>query len=224
MINKLFVITSDSVNPYNNLALEDLINEKVVGFIAVAEEKKNVEEKNRKGLVSVYVDKEHRHCGLGTMLLRCLIQHNCANRNKKELTYQLLDSRIFTNNAISIRLHEKAGFKKVRYCKNSLNKNGICVISEIHFPLRCVLTVRKLRLSEFVYHEYTWVGCFAFNKWGNRADSDAAGTDKNQGITGMKTRFYLLRQRRIYRGMKWHGVFPGSKCGTGNLLTGKMPV
>lgn len=36
----------------------------------------------------------------------------------------LLHSKIFTNNKASIQLHEKAGFQRIGYYPNNLNKNG----------------------------------------------------------------------------------------------------
>lgn len=103
-----------------------VIDNNIVGFVAVAAEKQFTEElKSKAGLVSIYVDHRYRHSGIGTMLLQCLIRYNSylqmAGRNG---AYRYLHSRIFTNNQLSIDLHKKVGFKNVQYCEKSLKKNG----------------------------------------------------------------------------------------------------
>lgn len=95
-----------------------IINEQVIGFVAVTGEGEN-------GIVSVYVDKDYRRLGIGSMLLQCLITYNVYQAKKKRKRYLSLHSKIFTNNTASILLHEKAGFVRIGCYQKSLNKNGI---------------------------------------------------------------------------------------------------
>lgn len=97
------------------------MNGKLVGFVAVAD---GAGEKMSMGKISVYVDRKYRQTGIGSMLLQCLIHYNEFLNENHHNNFHLFHSIIFTNNRASIRLHEKAGFQRVEYRKNSLRKNG----------------------------------------------------------------------------------------------------
>lgn len=99
------------------------VNGLIIGFVALSG-KNSIEEKEKIGEISIYVDSEYRKKRIGTMLLHCLLMYMeyCNENTNKQ--YELLQARIFTNNIASIVLHEKVGFQKVSYCKDSLKKNG----------------------------------------------------------------------------------------------------
>ncbi len=59
--------------------------------------------------VSVYVDENYLHKGIGTKLLNCL----CEEADK--LGYWTLYSSIFEDNIASIELHKKCGFRVIGY-------------------------------------------------------------------------------------------------------------
>lgn len=59
--------------------------------------------------VSVYIDQQHQGRGLGERLLNDLIKSSVANG------IWTLQSQIMRDNAASIRLHEKCGFRMVGY-------------------------------------------------------------------------------------------------------------
>ena len=82
--------------------------------------------------VMVYVHEAHRHCGAGTMLMRRLMEeapkHGCWT----------LYSSIMSENAQSIRLHEKCGFRTVGYreriAKDRYGNWKDTTIMEYRFP------------------------------------------------------------------------------------------
>lgn len=94
---------------------------KVVGFVVVTDK---ISGQATLGEVSIYVDSRYRQEGIGHRLLQCLIHYNDFSNENQNNNFHLFHSVIFTNNRASIRLHEKAGFHRVAYRKNSLSKNG----------------------------------------------------------------------------------------------------
>ncbi len=83
----------------------------VVGFAAISP---TSSKPHYKGVVevSVYVDENHLHRGIGTMLLNRL----CEESDK--LGYWTLYSSIFYDNIASIELHKKCGFREIGYREN----------------------------------------------------------------------------------------------------------
>lgn len=69
--------------------------------------------------VSVYTAEEERGKGIGRILLNELIRQSEANG------IWTLQSSIFSENQISIRLHENCGFRKVGYREKIGKKNGV---------------------------------------------------------------------------------------------------
>lgn len=83
-------------------------NNEIVGFVAVSP----VSEKNHySGVVEVmvYVDENYWHKGVGTCLLRKLIEEAPKNG------FWCLYSSIYSSNEKSIRLHSKCGFRTIGY-------------------------------------------------------------------------------------------------------------
>lgn len=85
-----------------------VIDDQVVGFVALSptssrEVYKGVVE------VSLYVDNSYKNCRIGTTLLKTLI----VDSEKKG--YWSLYSSIIAENAASIRVHERCGFRQIGY-------------------------------------------------------------------------------------------------------------
>ncbi|WP_455715997.1 N-acetyltransferase family protein [Anaerosporobacter sp.] len=85
-----------------------IIENQVVGFAALSPTSSR---DIYKGVVevSLYVDESYKNCKIGTTLLKTLI----VDSEKKG--YWTLYSSIIAENASSIRVHEKCGFRQVGY-------------------------------------------------------------------------------------------------------------
>lgn len=68
--------------------------------------------------VSVYVRKGCREAGFGTALLKALVAES------EEAGIWTLESRLFPDNAASLALHEKCGFREVGRHKRMVRANG----------------------------------------------------------------------------------------------------
>lgn len=102
-----------SYEEWNSNHLQDcrlvaVIDDVVVGFAVIA---KTSSREVYKGVVehSIYVDTSYHNCKIGTTLLKTLI----TDSEKKG--YYTLCSSIIAENAASLRLHEKCGFRQVGY-------------------------------------------------------------------------------------------------------------
>lgn len=102
-----------SYEEWNASHLEDcrlvaVIDDQVVGFAVLSPTSKR---EVYKGVVevSLYVDSSYKNCKIGTTLLKTLI----VDSEKKG--YWSLYSSIIAENAGSIRVHEKCGFRQVGY-------------------------------------------------------------------------------------------------------------
>merc|ERR1712080_342391 len=67
---------------------------------------------------TVYIDKSHQQKGVGTELLKVLLD------KLRELQYVIVIAKVTSETEVSIRFHEKFGFEKVGHLKNVLRKFG----------------------------------------------------------------------------------------------------
>lgn len=69
--------------------------------------------------VSIYIGEAFRGHGVGLLLMNALIRESEASG------FWTLQSGIFPENAASIRLHEKAGFRRIGYRERIGQRNGV---------------------------------------------------------------------------------------------------
>jgi L-amino acid N-acyltransferase YncA len=80
-------------------------------------------------VISLYVDAEHRGKGIGTEVLETLLRTACRNG------FHTVISRIAGENAASIHLHEKLGFRHIGVMQEVARKLGklldLCLMQKI---------------------------------------------------------------------------------------------
>ena len=69
--------------------------------------------------VSIYVDLDHSGKGIGSALMEALIK---SSEQEKFWTLQAI---IFSNNQVSIRLHEKHGFRRIGIREKIAQRDGV---------------------------------------------------------------------------------------------------
>lgn len=114
--NVTFTTDSPSYEEWDDTHIKECryvceINGEVVGYTIIAPTSRR---ESYKGVVelSIFVDKDHKRCGIGTQLLTKLCEET------EKYGYWTLYSAIFNINTASIELHKKCGFRVIGYREN----------------------------------------------------------------------------------------------------------